>query len=96
VLKPNVTLFGEALPTGAYSKAIGRVVMSPICLVVGSSLEVFPANTVPGFVKYRWGTLAVNNLDGSGTAGAHIVLTGKATETLTALLRCVKKLRAAR
>jgi len=42
VLKPDVTLFGEALPTGAYARAVGKVLAAPICLVVGTSLNVFP------------------------------------------------------
>jgi len=93
VLKPDVTLFGEALPTGAYARAVGKVLAAPICLVVGTSLNVFPASTVPGFVTKRFGTLAVNNLDGSGSGDAHIVLRGPAGDTMTRLARRVRELK---
>ena len=64
VLKADVTLFGEALPTGAMAKAARSVYASSVTLVVGSSLEVAPANLIPGIVKYRpYGRLVVINLD---------------------------------
>ena len=41
----------------------------------------------------RFGTLAVNNLDGSGTGDAHIVFRGPAGDTMTRLARRVRELK---
>jgi NAD-dependent deacetylase len=47
VLKPSVTLFGELLPPGAMEQATELVRMAGLLLVVGSSLEVWPAAGLP-------------------------------------------------
>ena len=83
VLKADVVLFGEPLPTGALWKAAKSVIASSVVIVVGSSLEVAPANMIPGIVKKRpFGKLIVINLDDSGKSIADIFLKGKASEVL--------------
>lgn len=47
VLKPGVTLFGELLPAGALERATELARMAGLLLVVGSSLEVWPAAGLP-------------------------------------------------
>eukprot|EP00928_Gymnodinium_smaydae_P005935 TRINITY_DN12060_c0_g1_i2.p1 TRINITY_DN12060_c0_g1~~TRINITY_DN12060_c0_g1_i2.p1 ORF type:complete len:302 (+),score=55.36 TRINITY_DN12060_c0_g1_i2:173-1078(+) len=91
VLKPDVTMFGEALPTGALGSSWAAVLGSPVCLVVGTGLDVAPANMVPGLVKWRFGTLIVLNLDRSGASGAHIFLQGRAGEVLPRLVAAVRQ-----
>lgn len=93
VLKPDVTMFGEALPTGALGASFSAVLSSPVCLVIGTGLNVFPANFVPGRVKLRFGTLIIANLDDSGAGSAHIFLQGKAGEVLPKLVEKVKAMR---
>lgn len=90
VLKPDVTMFGEALPTGALSASWSAVLSSGVCLVVGTGLNVAPANLVPGAVKLRLGTLIVLNMDRSGADSAHIFLQGRAGEVLPRLVQAVK------
>ncbi|CAK9013853.1 NAD-dependent protein deacylase [Durusdinium trenchii] len=46
VLKPDITMFGEALPAGALAASWGVVLGSPVCLVVGTGLNV--AELAPG------------------------------------------------
>ena len=53
VLKADVVLFGEPLPVGAMAAAAKAVMASSVVLVVGTSLEVAPANMIPSMVKYR-------------------------------------------
>jgi NAD-dependent deacetylase len=47
ILKPGVTLFGELLPTGAVERATELARSAGLVLVVGSSLEVWPAAGFP-------------------------------------------------
>ena len=47
VLKPGVTLFGELLPPGAMERATELARAAALMLVVGSSLEVWPAAGLP-------------------------------------------------
>lgn len=91
VLKPDVTMFGEALPAGALGASWKAVLSSAVCLVVGTGLNVMPANMVPGLVKYRFGTLIVANLDRSGAESAHVFLQGRAGEVLPRLVEAVRE-----
>ena len=93
VLKADVVLFGEPLPVGAMAAAAKAVMASSVVLVVGTSLEVAPANMIPSMVKYRpFGKLIINNLDGSGKDRADIFLQGNSSEVLPALVRRVREL----
>jgi NAD-dependent deacetylase len=47
ILKPGVTLFGELLPPGAIERATDLARTAGLVLVVGSSLEVWPAAGLP-------------------------------------------------
>jgi len=90
VLKPDVTMFGEPLPTGALGASWKAVLGSGVCLVVGTGLNVVPANLVPGLVKWRWGTLIIANLDRSGADAANIFLQGPAGTVLPRLVDAVR------
>lgn len=46
-LKPDVVLFGEALPSTAFSEAVGEVESASLVLVVGTSCVVWPAAGLP-------------------------------------------------
>lgn len=53
LLKPAITLFEEMLPFDAWDRAVGHSRQADCYLVIGSSLEVSPANDLP--------RLALNN-----------------------------------
>jgi len=92
VLKPDVTMFGEALPAGAFGKAWRAVLSSSVCLVVGTGLNVFPASLVPGAVHMRpFGKLIVLNLDHSGAEKADVFLRGRAGEILPRLVEAIRR-----
>ncbi|MNY85621.1 NAD-dependent protein deacetylase [compost metagenome] len=46
-VRPNIVLFGEQLPTEAYQKAKKIFKRSQLCLVIGTSASVYPANGLP-------------------------------------------------
>ncbi|OTA41560.1 MAG: hypothetical protein A6D92_05605 [Symbiobacterium thermophilum] len=62
VLKPGVVLFEEALPADAIEAAIEAAMKADLFLVVGSSLEVGPANQLPVLAVQHGGRLAIFNL----------------------------------
>mmetsp|Transcript_15934 Transcript_15934/g.53326 ORF Transcript_15934/g.53326 Transcript_15934/m.53326 type:complete len:92 (-) Transcript_15934:1122-1397(-) len=75
-----------------WSRATQAVLASSVCIVVGTSLQVAPANLVPGMIHTRFGKLIVCNLDDSGKESADVFLQGRATETLPALVEEVRRL----
>jgi NAD-dependent deacetylase len=46
-LRPGVTLFGEALPQDAFRHAVEELSQADMILILGTSLEVFPAAQLP-------------------------------------------------
>jgi NAD-dependent deacetylase len=50
-LKPDVILFGEPLPRRAFDQALKKVRSVDLLLAVGTSLEVYPAASLPEIAK---------------------------------------------
>lgn len=46
-LRPDVVLFGEMLPPGAFEKAAAKAENCELCFVVGTSALVYPAASIP-------------------------------------------------
>ncbi len=46
-LRPNIILFGEMLPQDVWGSAIRDIEQSDLMIVIGSSLQVAPANELP-------------------------------------------------
>ncbi|HUV15126.1 MAG TPA: NAD-dependent deacylase [Pelolinea sp.] len=61
-IKPDVVLFGEALPREVWNEAYHECLLTDLIIVVGSSLEVTPANTLPDMAKRNGAKLIINNL----------------------------------
>jgi len=62
ILKPDIILFEEMLPVDAWTEAESHSTKADLFLVVGSSLEVVPASTLP-YLAYRAGaSLIINNI----------------------------------
>jgi NAD-dependent deacetylase len=47
-LRPDVVLFGEMLPAGAFESAAAAAQQCELCFVVGTSAVVYPAAALPG------------------------------------------------
>lgn len=89
-LKPGVTLFGEDISGNAYGAARRMARESDVFLVVGSSLTVEPAATLPTEAATR-GELAILNADPTEKDDlAHYLVRGDAAETLPALVEAVQ------
>lgn len=63
VLKPNVVLFGEALPVRVLRGAQREARLADVMLIAGSSLEVAPASDMPLIARAHGAQLIVINYD---------------------------------
>lgn len=57
ILRPNVVWFGESLPEDVWQKAIIHASQCDLMIIVGTSLVVSPANTLPVYAKQNDATL---------------------------------------
>ena len=62
ILKPDITLFGEMLPIKVWEEAEMHCKRADVILVAGSSLEVWPAASLPELAVERGAKLIINNL----------------------------------
>ncbi len=51
-LRPHIVWFGEGLDNDLLNLAIKEATKCSICVVIGTSLQVFPANTLPKYVPF--------------------------------------------
>jgi NAD-dependent deacetylase len=61
IIKPNVILFGEALPVRALMAAKRAIANCDVLLIAGSSLEVAPASDLPMLARSRQARLIIVN-----------------------------------
>ena len=85
-LRPDVVLFGEMLPPGAYENAALRAAECDLCFVVGTSAVVYPAALIPE-VAHAAGAyvVEVNPERTPLSSSCDEVVTGKAGEILPLL-----------
>ena len=88
VLKPGTILFGEMLPTDALAQAEEWMAHADAVLVVGSSLQVYPAAALPAVAVRRGAYLVIVNDAATPYDGeADAVLREKAGVAVPRLLR---------
>jgi len=61
VFKPDITFFGENLPPGAWAEAEALSRKADLMFVLGSSLTVYPAASLPQLCVQRGGKLVIVN-----------------------------------
>jgi NAD-dependent deacetylase len=61
IIKPNVILFGEALPVRALMAAKRAIAHCDVLLIAGSSLEVAPASDLPMLARARQARMIIVN-----------------------------------
>jgi len=87
ILKPGTILFGESLPRAALETALQISKDCDMFLVLGSSLVVYPAASMPRLAKKSGAALVIVNLDPTPMDSiADIVINKKASEVLFAAL----------
>lgn len=89
-VKPDVVFFGEALPSAAMMDAFRLARECDLMLVVGSSLQVYPAADVPqAAVEHGAPVVIVNDEPTPLDVAATVVIHGRAGEILPEIARAV-------
>ena len=90
ILRPDVVLFGEMLPDGAFEKAAFKAETCEVFFVIGTSALVYPAASLPVFAKQNGAYLVeVNPEPTSLTEVCDEFLQGKAGEILPQIEKTV-------
>ena len=61
VLKPAITFFGESLPADALREAVSESQKADLMLVLGTSLTVYPAASIPNYTLRNGGKIVIVN-----------------------------------
>jgi len=92
VLRPDVVLFGESMPTGALGRARQHARQADVFLAVGSSLTVEPAASLPSMADRHGATVGVVTLDSTPIdADAAHVLRADVTAALPGLVEALAR-----
>jgi NAD-dependent deacetylase len=82
-LRPDVVLFGEMLPAGAFESAAAAAQQCELCFVVGTSAVVYPAAALPEIARAAGAyVVEVNPEPTPLSEHCNEILTGKAGEIL--------------
>jgi NAD-dependent deacetylase len=94
ILKPDVVFFGEPIPETPLSDSYRLASWCQILLVVGTSAEVMPANTIPYAAKMAKAKIIEINIEPTVLTESltDLFLEGKASEVITRLVREVEAL----
>lgn len=85
-LRPDVVLFGEMLPPGAFERAAAAAQHCDLCFVVGTSALVYPAASIPEIARSAGAYVVEVNPERTPLSElCDEVLTGKAGEILPLL-----------
>lgn len=87
LLKPDFIFFGEGIPYNAYHNSIKAANECDVFIIIGTSGQVSPANTIPGIAKQKGATIIEINKERSLYTDhiTDIYLEGKSSEILTEL-----------
>lgn len=90
-LRPDVVLFGEALPIAVLAEAVDEMTGTDLVIVVGSSLVVEPAASLPLRALRRGAKLAILNVDPTPLDGqACLLVREPADKVLPAALKGIQ------
>ena len=90
-LRPNIVLFGEALPEEAWREAEEWSIQADLFVVIGSSLVVSPANSLPQKAAQAGAKLLIINQEATPLDQlATWCLRTKAAETVPTILTAMK------
>jgi NAD-dependent deacetylase len=90
VLKPAITFFGENLPAEALRSAVDEAQKADLMLILGTSLTVYPAASLPDYTLRNGGEIViVNNMTTpkDGNAVQHFEDLGKVFTALAELMK---------
>jgi NAD-dependent deacetylase len=91
ILKPDVVLFGETIPTQALMESQMLASSSDAILVIGTSAVVYPASSIPYKAKQNGAKVIEMNIEHTGITGAitDVFIEGNAGATLPRLVEYI-------
>ena len=94
ILKPDVVLFGESIPLKGLHESYELASACWAVLVIGTSAQVAPANSIPAVAKRAGASIIEINLEPTHLTGSltDIFLQGKAGEVVPKLVHVVEGL----
>jgi NAD-dependent deacetylase len=94
ILKPDVVFFGEPIPLKALQESYELAAGCDTLLILGTSAEVAPANTLPQAAKEGGATVIEINVEATVLTNylTDIFLQGKASEVVSQLVQEVEKI----
>jgi len=91
MLKPDAVLFGEQLPVKVLMESERRSRKCDVCIVLGSTLSVYPANLIPQYAAQAGAKLVIINLGPTELDHlAHIRIEGKAGDITPKIIHYAK------
>ncbi len=91
ILKPDAVFFGEALPEWALSEAVKRASQCDLCIVIGSTLIVYPAAYIPMYARDAGARIVIINIGATPMdAQAVVCVDGKAGDVMTRVITHVR------
>jgi NAD-dependent deacetylase len=92
ILKPDAVFFGEAMPLHETAEAERRSRSADLCIVIGSTLAVYPAALMPQFAVSSGAKLVIiNDGDTELDHAAHVRIRARAGEVMTRAMARVKE-----
>jgi NAD-dependent deacetylase len=93
ILKPDTVSFGQSMPEKAVAEAFRYAEQCDLCLVLGSSLVVYPAAHVPSYALDHGAKLIIVNRDSTPLdTRAHLAIHDSIGKVLGAIMVQVKQL----
>jgi NAD-dependent deacetylase len=91
ILKPEGVFFGEPMPAGETMEAEKRSRECDLCIVIGSSLTVYPAAMMPQYALHSGAKLVIINEGPTEMDNAaHVRTGGRAGEIMSKVVQIVK------
>ncbi|MDY6910822.1 MAG: Sir2 family NAD-dependent protein deacetylase [Chloroflexota bacterium] len=92
LLKPDAVFFGEAMPVWETSEAEHRSRSCNLCIVIGSSLVVYPAAFMPQYAAQSGAKLVIVNRDPTSLdRSAEVCIHEAAGETMSRVMERVRE-----
>jgi len=93
LIKPNVVLFGESLPSNVFQQAIDELSSADLIIIIGSSLTVYPAAALPSMALNTGARLIIINDEATiMDHQADVVIIGKSGIILPQILEELKNI----
>jgi NAD-dependent deacetylase len=91
ILKPDAVYFGEMLPQAVLSEASRRANLCDLCIVIGSTLVVYPAAYIPEYAHKAGAKVVIINIGYTPMDSRAVVrVEGKAGEVMSKVMNYVR------